>query len=165
MYYFIMWNDDFANCSCLDGTTPPTNPLLIAFCKKVTWEVSAKTFHVTFFIYCLQNLPLAGSVDNSSVFILTFFSNFIDQLFCIFPSNTWICDRFSIDHISRYILSAFFQVTFYHNSFNHLLKIRVISARMQYLTYNTNLFFKFLVSIPMLHINHCCRILSIFILI
>ena len=60
------------------------------------------------------------------------------------------------------LLISFFDVTFDHNSLDHLLHIIIVSSAVKNFADNTNLFFELLIGVGMVRINDRCRVFQVF---
>ena len=110
-------------------------------------------------VACWCNSPFD---DTNICLISAFLRNIINQAFCIFPSEAWVCNRAARSHVVADVLAAFEEVAFDHNTFNQFLEIRVVVAAVKYFCNDTDLFFVLFVGVRMVGIYNNSRVLEIF---
>lgn len=80
-------------------------------------------------------------------FYLAFLGDIVNESFCIFPSKTWVCNRAAWSHMIADVLTAFEEVAFDHNTFDQLLKFRIVVTAVKHFCDNTDLFLVLLVGV------------------
>ena len=81
------------------------------------------------------------------------------------PSETWICDGFSINMISANLLIARCDITFNHETFYQFMKFRIDHTTVKNLFGDTNLLFIPFVGVGVVGVYDNCRVLEILFLI
>ena len=66
---------------------------------------------------------------------------FVDQFLCLFPSETRVCDGFSVDVVTDLLVTVF-DITFDHKTFHHIVDIFGNAAVFKHFLGNTDLLFK-----------------------
>ena len=100
-------------------------------------------------------------IQTDVLLILQSLSDLVDQSFGIFPSQTWVGDGFAVAVLSD-LLAAWFDIAFYHDTFDHLVDLAGMAAAVEDFLDNTDLLFMFFAGIGMVGINHTGRVLQVF---
>ena len=87
-------------------------------------------------------------------------SDLVDQSFGIFPSQTWVGDGFAVAVFSD-LLAAWFDIAFYHDTFDHLVDLAGMAAAVEDFLDNTDLLHVLFAGVGVVGIHDAGRICQI----
>lgn len=99
-------------------------------------------------------------IQTDVLLILQSLSDLVDQSFGIFPSQTWVGDGFAVAVFSD-LLAAWFDIAFYHDTFDHLVDLAGMAAAVEYFLDNTDLLHVLFAGVGVVGIHDAGRICQI----
>ena len=99
-------------------------------------------------------------IQTDVLLILQSLSDLVDQSFGIFPSQTWVGDGFAVAVFSD-LLAAWFDIAFYHDTFDHLVDLAGMAAAVENFLDDTDLLHVLFAGVGVVGIHDAGRICQI----
>ena len=96
-------------------------------------------------------------IQTDVLLILQSLSDLVDQSFGIFPSQTWVGDGFAVAVFSD-LLAAWFDIAFYHDTFDHLVDLAGMAAAVENFLDDTDLLHVLFAGVGVVGIHDAGRI-------